>query len=178
MSFGDLASTSISGPDPCPHWPCLFAPLKIRSSWVSWTACFCARCPLQLAYLSTFVCLSNYVSSLKTHLNWHLLWEAISNNFRQNAVLLLPAPKAPSNFSSTLFINLLKNIDWASTMSQAFFCVLEIQIEWDMAPVVYKEVKRIDEGDKWGGGTEVSAGFLREASGGRPVCGADVWAKT
>lgn len=59
-------------------------------------------------------------------------------------------------------------------MSQAFLCVLEIQNERDMAPVVYKEVKRIDEGNKWGGGTEVSAVFLREGSGGRLVCGADV----
>lgn len=156
-----------------PSWPCLFVPLKHLQSWVSWTACFCARCPLQLAYLSTFVCLSNYVSSLKTHLNWHLLWEVISNNFRQNAVLLLQAPTAPSNFSGTLFINLLKNIDCASTMSQTFLCVLEMQNEWDMVSDVYKEVKRIDEGNKWDGGTEVSSVFLREDSGGRPVCGAE-----
>lgn len=58
-------------------------------------------------------------------------------------------------------------------MSQAFLCVLEMQNERDMAPVVYKGVKRIDEGSKWGGGTEVLAVFLREGSAGRPVCGTE-----
>lgn len=59
-------------------------------------------------------------------------------------------------------------------MSQPFLCILEIQNERGMAPVVYKEVKRINEGSKCGGVTEVSAVFLREGSGGRSVCGADI----
>lgn len=105
--FTDLVSNSISGPDSCPPVLC-FVPLK-HLQFLKSPACICTCFSLPLACPPTFVCLSNYLSSLQIHLKGHLLREAISNDFRQNAVLLLYAPAAPSNFSSTLFIKLLKN---------------------------------------------------------------------